>query len=102
MRDAINGNSGEIVTYHVHSDGTIGRNQFIFDGSDMYVLRTTAIWNDEDQPGISDTSYTRLRKWEYTEKGYLSISYCVPEPPEVSEVVNGNALIRVKPREEKI
>lgn len=101
LRAAMNGNSGEIVTYHVHSDGTISRIQFIFDGSDMYVLRTTALWNDEDQPGISDTSYTRLRKWEYTEKGYLSISYCVPEPPEVSEVVNGNALIRVKPREEK-
>ncbi len=101
LKASLDGNSGEIVTYNVHSNGGISRKQFIFDDTDMYVLGTTAIWNDENQPGISYTFYTRLKKWEYTEKGYFSFAYCVPEPPDVSEVINGNVLIRVKPQEEK-
>lgn len=101
LSDSLRGEGGEIVIYDIHSSGGIGRKQFIFDGADMYVLGTTAIWNSENQPCISDTSYTRLKKWEYTDKGYFSFSYCVPEPPYVSEAINGNTLIRVKPQEEK-
>lgn len=101
LKDSLGGRAGEIVTYEIHSDGGIGRRQFIFDGADMYVLDTNAVWKEENEPGITYTSYTRIKEWKYTTKGYFEFAYCVPEPPEVSEVVNGNVLIRVKPQEEK-
>ncbi len=88
---------GNVTIYIVHSNGGITRNKFIYDGQDMYVLETIGSWNDNAVPTISWTSYTRINNWYYTEKGWFCYEYCVPEPPEVSEVVNGNAMIRVKP-----
>lgn len=95
------GKEGEIVTYELHSNGGIARNQYIFDGTDMYVLCSTAMWSEENTPVLASTSYTRIKEWEYTKKGWFSYEYCVPEPPEVSETFNGNVLIRVKPVKEE-
>ena len=51
-------------------------------------------------------SYTHLdvykrQDWSYTEKGWFIYELRVPEPPVVSEVVNGFEMIRVKPVEER-
>ncbi len=88
---------GSMVTYEIHSDGGIGRKKYIFDGADLYVLSVNAGWNVENEPGISDISYTRIKEWHYSEKGWFSYELCVPEYPEVTEVMEGSCLIRVKP-----
>ena len=46
-------------------------------------------------------SNTRIKEWRYTEKGYLGYELCVPEPPEVSEMIDGSRLIRVRPLSEE-
>ena len=38
---------------------------------------------------------------EYTEKGWFCYELCVPEPPEVSEIMDGSCLIRIKPMTEE-
>lgn len=94
------GKSGSIVVYQVHYDGGIGRMKFIFDGTDMYVLTAKGVWND-NKPGISCISYTRIKEWKYTDKGWFGYELCVPEPPEVSEIMDGSCLLRVRPMTEK-
>ncbi len=94
------GKSGSIVVYQVHYDGGIGRMKFIFDGTDMYVLTAKGVWND-NKSGISCISYTRIKEWKYTDKGWFGYELCVPEPPEVSEIMDGSCLLRVKPMTEK-
>lgn len=92
-----NGEKSEIITYELHSGGEIGRKKFIFDGTDMYILSTGALWNDKEEPAIGTTDYTRIKNWEYTPKGWFHYELCVPEPPEVNEVIDGNVMLRVQP-----
>lgn len=96
LEDCTVGKSGSVVIYEIHDDG-IGRLKFIFDGTDMYVVSARGIWNDNNKPGISYISYTRSKEWKYTEKGWFCYELCVPEPPEVSEIMDGSCLIRIKP-----
>ena len=95
------GEAGEMVIYELHSTGDLRRRQFIFDGTKMYVLVTIATWNKQNVPVIVDTSYSRIKEWNYTKKGWFIFECCVPEPPEVSEVVVGIVMIRVKPLKEE-
>lgn len=97
----IDGEKGSAVIYEVNYDGGIGRMEYIFDGTDMYLLATRAFWDQKDQPGISYLSYTRIKQWEYTEKGWFCYELCVPEYPEVTEMVDGSCLIRVRPMTEE-
>lgn len=97
LESCMEGKTGAIVMYEVYSRGSIGRMKYIFDGSDMYVFTTNAIWNKNNQPGIAYHSYTQIKEWEYTNKGWFCYELCVPEYPEVTEVVNGSRLVRVKP-----
>lgn len=101
LEETLNGEKGEIITYELRSDGGIGRRKFIFDGTDMYVLDTGAVWNEENEPMITGTYYNRIKKWRYTKKGWFIFEYCVPEPPDVTEIVNGNTMVRVKPLKEE-
>lgn len=71
--------------------------KFIYDGTDMYVLRVLAVWDDENEPKITYNSYTRIKEWKYTEKGWFCYELCVPEPPEVTEIVDGSCMLRIKP-----
>ena len=107
------GKKGAVVVYEVHGDGGIGRKKFIFDGGEMYVVNARGGWNDgkpEDgaafhSPGIPEMeflSYVRIKEWKYTKKGWFGYELCVPEPPEVSEIVDAACLIRVKPMEKKL
>ena len=91
------GNCGSAVVYKVHSDGGIGRYQYVYDGKDMYVLSAKAVWSDDDKPVITYVSYTRIKEWKFTDKGWFCYELCVPEYPEVTEIVNGSCVVRVKP-----
>ena len=97
LNESMEGKKGSVVVYYVHYDGGITRMKFIFDGTDMYLVNARGIWNDDNKSGISSISYTRIKEWKYTDKGWFCYELCVPEPPEVSEIVDGSCLIRVKP-----
>ncbi len=99
--ECTDGKSGSVVIYEIHGDGGIGRMKFIFDGTEMYVVSAGGIWNDNNKPGMSYISYTRIKEWKYTEKGWFGYELCVPEPPEVSEIMDGSCLIRIKPMTEE-
>ncbi len=101
LKECMEGKRGSVVIYEIHNDGGLGRMKFIFDGTDMYVVSTRGIRNADNKLGISYISYTRLKEWKYTEKGWFCYELCVPEPPEVSEIVDGSCLIRIKPMTEE-
>ena len=101
LEECTDGKSGSVVIYEIHGDGGIGRMKFIFDGTEMYVVSAGGIWNDNNKPGMSYISYTRIKEWKYTEKGGFGYELCVPEPPEVSEIMDGSCLIRIKPMTEE-
>lgn len=95
------GKSGSVVIYNVRRDGGISRMKFIYDGTEMYVVSTSGIWIEENTPRIAYTTSIPVKEWEYTEKGWFCYELCVPEPPEVTEIMDGSCLIRVKPMTEK-
>lgn len=101
LKEGMEGKSGEAVIYKIGSDGGIGRMKYIFDGTNMYVISTSVAWNEENTPVIVKLSCTRIREWKYTDKGWFCYEVCVPEPPEVSEIIDGSCLIRIKPLTEE-
>ena len=101
LEECTDGKSGSVVIYEIQDDGGIGRMKFIFDGTEMYVVSARGMWNDNNKPGMSYISYTRIKEWKYTEKGWFGYELCVPEPPEVSEIMDGSCLIRIKPMTEE-
>lgn len=98
---ALKGWEAEVTVYEIYPDGGLGRKAFTYDGKEMYLLYANGTWNDRDEPSITATTYSRIKKWEYTEKGWFCFERCVPEPPEVSEIVMGTAMMRVKPVREE-
>jgi len=101
LNECMDGKSGVVVIYEICDDGGVGRMKFIFDGTDMYIVSTRGVWNDNNTPGTSYISYTRIKEWKYTDKGWFCYELCVPEYPEVTEMVDGSCLIRVKPMTEE-
>jgi len=97
LNASLAGSSGSVIIYEVHSDGGIGRYKYSYDGKDMYVLSAKDSWSDDDKPVITYISYTRIKEWRYTEKGWFCYELCVPEYPEVTEIVDGSCMVRVKP-----
>ena len=97
LNASLAGNSGSAIVYKIHSDGGIGRYKYFYDGKDMYVLYAKAAWSDDDKPVITYISYTRIKEWRFTDKGYFCYELCVPEYPEVTEIVDGSCMVRVKP-----
>lgn len=101
LTDCQKGKEGSVTLYKIHTGGGINRSQFLFDGTDMYVVDTAADWSQDCRPHIASSTRTRLKSWKYTQKGWFAYEYCVPEFPEVTEIVNGNYMIRVRPMEEE-
>lgn len=99
--NAESGVKGSIVIYEIHSDGGVGREKYIYDGEDMFLLASATVWDDGNKPCMSSISYTRLKEWRYSDKGWFCYEMCVPEYPEVTEVVDGSCLIRIKPMSRK-
>lgn len=101
LKDAVSGKNTEITVYELLNDGGISRAKYSFDGSDMYILNTNASWNENYRPSITLTSLSRIKEWRYTKKGWFIYELCVPEPPKVTEVINGNTMLRVKPQKKE-
>ncbi len=96
LKQSRKGNPGEMLLYELCEDGGIGRNKFVFDGQEMNVIHTRTTWNDESPVFHETESYT-IKEWEFTKKGWFSYEFYVPEPPEISERLNANRMVRVKP-----
>lgn len=101
LNSCTSGNRGSAVIYEINSDGGIGRSKYIYDGNDMYVLEANVIWNDDYEPVVTYLSYTRLKEWKYTDKGWFGYELCVPEYPDVTEVLDGGCIVRVTPMTEE-
>ena len=101
LDEASAGNQSEIILYRIHTDGTVSREKFTFDGKDMYSLYTKGRWTDDMEPAFSVNSLSRMSQWKYTEKGWFIFEYCTAQPPELTEVVDAYEMIRVKPQKEE-
>ncbi len=101
LTNARSGKRGSTIIYKIHLDGGIGREKYVYDGKDMFLLASNTAWGDDRKPDMTSISYTRLKKWRYSDKGWFCYELCVPEYPEVTEVVDGSCLIRIKPMNRK-
>ena len=101
LDEASAGNQAEVILYRIHTDGTVSREKFTFDGKDMYSLYTKGRWTDDMEPAFSVNSLSRMSQWKYTEKGWFIFEYCTAQPPELTEVVDAYEMIRVKPQKEE-
>lgn len=97
LKNSMDEESGTVVVYEVHSDGGIGREKYIYDGTNMYVIAAKYSWTEENEAVLTYISYTRIKEWRYSDKGWFCYELCVPEYPEVTEMVDGSCLIRVQP-----
>lgn len=100
LYDTEQGISGETVLYNILKDGSIDRKKFIYDGREIYLLTTKGGWKNET-PIIISHSFAKIKQWRYTEKGWFAYELCVPEPPEVSEIMDGSCMIRVRPLDQE-
>ncbi len=92
---------GSVVLYELRTRGVVARYKYSFDGSDMYVFASGMEIKSDDTRYRTYCSYTRLKSWRYTDEGWFCYELCVPEYPEVTEIVDGSVLIRVKPISEE-
>ena len=97
LRDCAEGRSGMIVTYEFGKEENVIRRKYIYDGQNLYVLAATAAWNKKHEPVLADISYTKVQEWKYTDNGWFCYQLCVPEWPEVTEIVDGSRMMRVRP-----
>lgn len=96
MNESLIGKKGSIVFYEINSQGGIARNKFIFDGKSLYLLYTNCTWDEDNGAVINETFHNRVNQWKYTKKGWLCYELCVPQPPEVTEIVDSSCMVRVK------
>ena len=97
LKKASAGEKGETVLYHVRSQMGFSRDKFYFDGTDMYQYATNVVYSERGEIQTNPTVCCRIRSWNYTDKGWFCYEMCEPEPPEVTEVINGNRMVRVLP-----
>ena len=95
------GESGSDIIYRVRRDGSIDQMKFVFDGTEMYVVGGRNVWGNDGALDSGDECVAGISEWKYTQKGWFCYEVCVPEPPAVSEVINGYCRIRVKPMAEE-
>ncbi len=101
LTDAGEGKAGEVILYEIARDGSITRKKYTYDGAHMYLLTAKALWDEEDRPTVPYISCSRIKEWDYTGKGWFGYELSVPEPPEVTEMVDGCSMVRVKPMSEE-
>ena len=99
--DTKEGKQGRAVLYELRTSGTVARYEYSFDGIEMYVFASGMEIEQNGSRHRTYCSYTRLKTWRYTDTGWFCYELCVPEYPEVTEIVDGSVLIRVKPISEE-
>ena len=90
-----------VILYEIDIDGGITRKEYTYDGENMFVMSAKMLWNDDTEPMLTYISFLKIKEWKYTEYGNFCYEVCVPEPPEVTEIVDGSCIIRVRPLNEK-
>ena len=101
LKDASEGRNSETILYRIHTDGTVSREKFTYDGQNMYSFYTKADWSDSLEPVCGSGSYARLNEWSYTDKGWFCYEYCTAQPPELTEVIDAYEMVRVMPLPEE-
>lgn len=99
--DAKEGKQGSVTLYELRTRAAVVRYEYSFDGVDMYVFASRMEIKPDETRCQTYCSYTRIKSWRYTDAGWFCYELCVPEYPEVSEMVDGSVLIRVKPISEE-
>ena len=99
--DTKEGKQGRAVLYELRTRGAVARYEYSFDGIEMYVFASGMEIEQNGSRHRTYCSYTRLKTWRYTDTGWFCYELCVPEYPEVTEIVDGSVLIRVKPMSEE-
>ena len=95
------GAEAKVSIYKLNTDGGFERMDFEYDGDVMTLTSGVAGWSQDIKPTAIEPVRCKIKKWKYTKKGWLIYEQCVPEPPEVTEVMNGNAMVRIKPLKEE-
>lgn len=93
------GEACEAEVYEIHVDGGYGKYRFYFDGQNMRVDLDVVTWDAQGPISMGNYGY-QIENWSYTEKGWFSYTLDVPEPPEVSEVIQDQVMMRVRPMRE--
>ncbi|OUP49290.1 DUF6070 family protein [Lachnoclostridium sp. An181] len=101
LKNAKSTQKGEIQIYQIKDDGRVIRNQFTFDGEEMFLLYMSARKEDNGQIVFGETSYTKVEQWRYTDKGWFAYELCAPEWPKVTEVVESTSMIQIRPVDER-
>ena len=70
LKKAQKGEKDSIVVYEVHEDGGIGRNKYIFDGQNMYVLYVGSVWNDDEELQFDNVIITDAMNMKVITKFY--------------------------------
>ena len=81
-----------IILYEIDIDGGITRKEYTYDGENMFVMSAKMLWNDDTERCLP--IFQKIKEWKYTEYGNFCYEVCVPEPPEVTEIVDRRPIIR--------
>ncbi len=92
---------GSQTIYKVHYDGGLSREEYRFDGKEMRLFSLISSWDESQGPVIAQTDEYGINEWYYSGKGYFGYQLDVPEPPEVSEIIDGSVLIRILPLDQE-
>lgn len=87
--------------YQVHYDGGLSREEYRFDGKEMQLFSIISSWDRSQAPAIAQMEEYGIKEWYYSGKGYFGYQLDVPEPPEVSEIIDGSVLIRILPLDQE-
>lgn len=97
LERAAKGESGGEILYKITRDGMINRQKYRYDGENMYVTSAVVSPQSGREPELTYLNCSRIEEWRLTEKGWFCYRLCVPEYPEVTEVVDGSCMVRVTP-----
>ena len=100
LEKAESGESCGAEVYEIHEDGGYSKYSFGFDGRNMSVEISIVTWDSQGPISTGNYQY-EIESWFYTEKGWFSYVLDVPEPPEVSEVIQDKVMMRVRPMDER-
>lgn len=97
LQNAKNGKTGEVTIFEVSLYGAIIESKYTSTDGKLYVVCDRFSFNSDGEFVQNYCSKARIKSWRYTDTGWFCYELCVPEYPEVSEVVDGSVLLRVKP-----
>lgn len=94
---ASEGKPCEQTIYILHENQGFGRYCFGFDGEKMSLRHTIFSWSENGKLLTTGTFLGGIQTWSYSDTGWFCYELDMPQPPMVSEIINGNEMIRIKP-----